>query len=132
MSARARARARACERARACLPYEALTALAQVRVRDACHLCGRVRARLGWQQSRIYAHARTIFFSRASRNHLMPYLAPRAATRPSPLPAAPAAPHPPPPLPFHTIHLSVPLVAFHPPLPALFSSRFCVSLIALF
>lgn len=38
------------------------------------------------KQSRIYAHARTVFFSRASRNHLMPYLAPRAATRASPPP----------------------------------------------
>lgn len=32
--------------------------------------------------TRASAHAQTIFFSRASCNHLMPYLGPRTATRP--------------------------------------------------
>lgn len=46
--------------------------------------CARVRACVCpvTRGTRASAHAQTIFFSRASCNHLMPYLGPRTATRP--------------------------------------------------
>lgn len=50
----------------------------------ACHSGTRVHAcvRPVTRGTRAFAHAQTIFFSRASCNHLMPYLGPRTATRP--------------------------------------------------